>query len=125
MKGNGPQYPLGLMDAEALLDQAEGHLELPQLRRQTARAIERAERNCRGPAAGSLTESKRVPAGQEVYPLKAINDSENASLWPTVAYLIALIGMDDLATYEAPDGPPLRPEIREHQLLRHDGPLAL
>lgn len=100
MKGRGPQYALGLMDAESLLDQDGERLEFPQLRRQTARAIEWAERNCRGPAAGSLVESKPVAAGQEVYPLKAINDSENASLWPTAAYLIALVAMDDSATYQ-------------------------
>jgi len=92
MKGNGPQYALGLMDAESLLDQEEGSLEFSELRRQTARAIEWAERNCRGPAAGSLTGSKRVSAGEEVYPVKAINDSENASLFPTAAYLMALVG---------------------------------
>lgn len=99
IKGKGPQYALGFMDAESLLDQEKGRLEFPELRRQTARAIEWAERSCRGPAAGSLTESKRVPAGEEVYPVRVINDTENASLFPTSAYLMALVGMNDPLTY--------------------------
>lgn len=100
MKGNGPQYALGLMDAETLLDEEMGRLEFPKLRRQTARALEWAQRNCAGPAAGSLTESKPVPKGEGVYPLKAINDFENASLMPTATYLLALVGMDEPDKYE-------------------------
>lgn len=100
MKGNGPQYALGLMDAEALLDEKTANLEFPNLRRQTARALEWASRNCRGPAAGSLTESKPVTKGEGVYPLKGINDSQNASLFPTAVYLLAMVGMNDAEKYE-------------------------
>lgn len=99
MKGNGPQYALGLMDAEALLDEETGRLEFPVLRRQTGSALEWVRQNCHGPAAGSITESKTVPKGRGVYPLKAINDSINASLWPTAAYLLAIVGMNDPRRY--------------------------
>jgi hypothetical protein len=99
MKGRGPQYSLGMMDAESLLDALDGRLVFQKLRDQTARAITWVEKNCPGPAAGSVAESKKVVAGREVYPLKAINDTEHASLWPTAAYLLALAGMNDASTY--------------------------
>ena len=99
MKGHGPQYSLGMMDAEALLDTHDGSLSLPLLREQTARAIAWVEKNCPGPVPGSLVESKAVPERDAVYPLRSINDSEHASLWPTAAYLLALVGMKDAETY--------------------------
>ncbi len=99
MKGHGPQYSLGMMDAESLLDTLDGRLDFPRLRQQTARAIEWVEKQCAGPVPGSLVESRKVPAGDAVYPLAAINDTDNASLWPTAAYLLALIGMNDSTTY--------------------------
>ena len=99
MNGNGPQYSLGLMDAEAVLDTLDGSLELPALRAQTARAVDWVERHCAGPVAGSLVESRDVPAAQAVYPLPAINDSDNASLWPTTCYLLALTALDDWDRY--------------------------
>ena len=99
MKGNGPQYSLGLMDAECLLDTLDKSLNFPELRKQTKEAIEWVKKYCSGPVEGSLVESKKVPKGKEVYPLKAINDTINASLWPTAAYLLALVGMNDVDTY--------------------------
>ena len=99
MKGRGPQYSLGMMDAEALLDTHDGSLALPGLRDQTARAITWVETHCKGPVAGSLVESKDVPAREAVYPLRSINNTENASLWPTAAYLLALVGMKDANVY--------------------------
>jgi hypothetical protein len=101
MKGRGPQYSLGMMAAESLLDTLDGSLELPALRQQTARAIDWVEQHCGGPVPGSLVESKKVPKGEEVYPLGAINDTVNASLWPAAAYLLALDAMNDLPTYRA------------------------
>ena len=101
MKGHGPQYSLGMMDAEALLDTHDGSLSLPGLREQVVRAVAWVEAHCRGPVPGSLVESKQVPASEAVYPLQSINDSENASLWPTAAYLLGLVGLKDQATYGA------------------------
>jgi hypothetical protein len=102
LKSRGPQYSLGLMAAESLLDTFDGSLDLPDLRRQTARAIPWVERNCAGPAPGSLVESKSVKKGQEVYPITVINDAANASLFPTSAYLLALVGMNDAQRYGVP-----------------------
>ena len=99
MRGHGPQYGLGLMDAEALLDTLDGSVGLPTLAAQTARAVEWAERHCAGPTPGSLVESKKVTPSAAVYPLPAINDSTNASLWPTCCYLLALTALDDWARY--------------------------
>ncbi len=99
LKNCGPEYSLGMMDAESLLDTLDGKVSLPKLRAQTARAIDWVERSCAGPVPGSLVESRKTRHGEEVYPLRAINDSENASLWPTAAYLLALVGMNDKATY--------------------------
>jgi hypothetical protein len=99
MRGRGPQYSLGMMDAESLLDTMDGSLDFPRLREQTRRAIAWVESHCRGPADGSLAESRKVPGDQAVYPLPAINDAENASLWPTAAYLLAMLGMNEWRTY--------------------------
>jgi hypothetical protein len=99
MRGHGPQYGLGLMDAQAVLDTLDGKLELSGLRAQTARAVEWAAQHCSGPVTGSLVESRKVPANEAVYPLPAINDSEHASLWPTCSYLLALIALDDWNRY--------------------------
>jgi hypothetical protein len=99
MRSRGPQYSLGMMDAESILDTLDGSMELPGLREQTRRAIVWVETHCRGPVDGSLVESRKVPAGKEVYPLAAINDTDNASLWPTAAYLLALVGMNEPYTY--------------------------
>ena len=52
-RGRRPQYALGLMDAEALLDTLDGTLELPDLKRQTRRAVEWAERHCAGGLSGN------------------------------------------------------------------------
>lgn len=100
MKGRGPQYTLGMMDAESLLDTLDGRLELPLLRQQTQRALEFVERYCAATAPGSFTESRDLPLSESVYPLAAINDSTNASLWPTAAALLAYIGMQDEAYHE-------------------------
>ena len=99
MRGRGPQYSLGMMNAESLLDAIDGSLDFPRLREQTRLAIAWVESHCRGPADGSLAESRKVPSEQAVYPLPAINDAENASLWPTAAYLLALLGMNESRTY--------------------------
>ena len=100
MKGHGPQYSLGMMAAESLLDTLDGSVELPLLRRQTARAPSSGcTSTAQGPVPGSFVESKTVPAGQEVYPLAAINNTADASMWPTAATLIALVAMNDQETY--------------------------
>lgn len=93
IRGRGPQYCLGMMDAEALLDTMDGAFELPLLKAQTERAVAWVKQNCAGPVAGSFCESKRVPESQAVYPLPAINDADNASLWPTSAVLLAMVGL--------------------------------
>jgi hypothetical protein len=95
INGRGPQYALGMMDAESLLDTLDDKLALPELATQTRRAIEWVETNCKGPVEGSLCESKKVPFDESVYPLNSINDSENASLWPTAALLLAYVGLRD------------------------------
>lgn len=99
IRGHGPQYSLGMMDAESLLDTLDGSLAFERLHAQTEQAIAWVERHCAGPVAGSFVESKKLPPSQAVYPLKAINDSSNASLWPTAAYLLALVGMNDRERY--------------------------
>ncbi|MBI2837006.1 MAG: hypothetical protein HYX75_01715 [Acidobacteria bacterium] len=95
MNGRGPQYSLGMMDAESLLDTLDGTVDLPRLRAQTLCALDWVTKHCTGPMAGSLVESRKVPPGEEVYLLPAINDCENASLWPTSACLMAMVGIND------------------------------
>lgn len=99
MRGHGPQYGIGLMDAEALLDTLDGGFELSDLKAQTRRAVEWAQRHCAGPPNGSLAESRAIPSSKAVYPVPAINDSDNASLFPTACYLLALVALDDWPRY--------------------------
>jgi len=95
--GRGPQYTLGMMDAEALLDTLDGKLKLLELENQARRSVEWIHRHCNGPAEGSFCESRDVPENQAIYPLQAINDSVHASLWPTAAVLLAYVGLRDYA----------------------------
>ena len=64
MRGRGPQYSLGMMAAESLLDTLDGTLQLPRLREQTRRAIIWVETHCRGPVDGSLAESRKYRLGK-------------------------------------------------------------
>ncbi|MCA9523635.1 MAG: hypothetical protein KC609_21815 [Myxococcales bacterium] len=100
INGRGPQYALGMMDAESLLDTLDGRLELPRLRQQVERGLRFVETYCAGPLAGSFCESRDVPASIAVYPLPAINDATNASLWPTAATLLGYVGMQDPSYHE-------------------------
>ena len=93
INGRGPQYCLGMMDAEGLLDTLDGRIELPELAAQTERAVQWVEAHCRGPVAGSFCESMEIGDKDAVYPLAAINDADNASLWPTAAVLLAYVGL--------------------------------
>lgn len=99
MRGRGPQYSLGMMCAESLLDMLDGSLEFPGYRDQVGQALEWVRKNCAGPGPGSVAESRDVPQSQAVYPLKAINDAENSSLWPTAVTLLGMVGMNDPKTY--------------------------
>lgn len=95
IRGRGPQYCLSMMDAEGLLDTLDGRIELSELGAQTQRAVQWVHRHCRGPTPGSFCESRAVSDADAVYPVPAINDSENASLWPSAAVLLAYVGLRD------------------------------
>jgi len=95
IRGRGPQYCLSMMDAEGLLDTLDGRVALPELTAQTARAVDWVHQHCRGPVPGSFCESRAVPEREAVYPLPAINDADNASLWPTATVLLAYVGLGD------------------------------
>ncbi|RMG33999.1 MAG: hypothetical protein D6732_11065, partial [Methanobacteriota archaeon] len=90
-----PQYAMSMMDAEALLDTLDGSYDLPELRRQTEAAIVWVKKNCRGPFPGSLVESRKTEKGKQVYPIRLINDTKMAALWPTTCLLLAYCGMND------------------------------
>ena len=90
-----PQYAMSLMDAEPLLDSLDGSCAFPSLKEQTRRAIEWAERECRGPFPGSLRESATSDPKSGVYPVPIINDSRMAALWPSTCLLLAHCGMND------------------------------
>lgn len=98
-----PQYAMSLMDAEALLDTLDGSCEFPRLKEQTRAAVRWAEANCPGPFAGSLVESRRLDGRAPVYPIRIINDTRMAALWPTACLLIAYCGLRE-APYEARAG---------------------
>jgi hypothetical protein len=93
--GRGPQYSLGMMDAEGLLDALDGALELPGLAAQVERAVAWVSEHCAATTPGAFCESREVPHKEAVYPLPAINDATNASLWPTAATLLAYVGLGD------------------------------
>ncbi|MCA9666923.1 MAG: hypothetical protein KC503_15095 [Myxococcales bacterium] len=95
LRGRGPQYCLAMMDAEGLLDTLDGAIALPALREQSQRALAWVHAHCRGPVAGSFCESRAVAEKDAVYPLPAINDAHNASLWPTAATLLAYVGLGE------------------------------
>lgn len=92
-----PQYAMSLMDAEALLDALDGSCAFPRLAEQTLAAVRWAERNCPGPFPGSLVESRRLDRRAPVYPIRIINDTRLAALWPTTCLLIAYCGLNDPA----------------------------
>jgi len=95
-----PQYAMNMMDSEALLDTLDGSCDHPKLRTQTAAAINWVIKHCAGPFPGSLVESKAMPAGKNTYPLRIINNTEMAALWPTTCLLLAYCGMNE-ARYRA------------------------
>lgn len=90
-----PQYALSLMDAELLLDTLDGSCAFPDLRVQTARAVQWATNRCAGPFPGSLVESKATRTHEQVYPVEILNDSTTAATWPTACLLIAYCGLHD------------------------------
>lgn len=90
-----PQYAMSLMDAEALLDTLDGSCAFPQLEQQTRRAVAWAETHCAGPFPGSLTESKSLSGEPPVYPIRILNETRVAALWPTTCLLIAYCGLND------------------------------
>ena len=90
-----PQYAMSLMDAEALLDTLDGSCTFPELEQQTRRAVAWAETNCAGPFPGSLTESKSLSGEQPVYPIRILNETQVAALWPSACLLIACCGLND------------------------------
>ncbi len=90
-----PQYAMSLMDAEALIDTLDGQCDFPELRRQTRRAIDWAEKHCSGPFPGCLVESRSMAGKPPVYPVPILNDTRQAALWPTTCFLIALCGLND------------------------------
>jgi len=92
---NHPQYSMSLMDAESLLDTLDGSCEFPELRAQTEAAVNWVKRNCPGPFPGSLAESKPMPKRKNTYPVRIINDTEMAALWPTACLLLAYCGMNE------------------------------
>jgi hypothetical protein len=85
------------MDAEALLDTLDGSCEFPRLEAQTRAAVRWAETNCAGPFPGSLVESRRLVGRAPVYPIRIINDTRLAALWPTACLLIAYCGLREQA----------------------------
>ena len=90
-----PQYSMNMMDAESLLDTLDGSCDLPELRSQTESAINWVKEHCIGPFPGSLVESKKVEKGGNTFPIRLINDTEMAALWPTTCLLLAYCGMND------------------------------
>jgi hypothetical protein len=90
-----PQYSMNMMDAESLLDTLDGSCEFPELRAQTEAAINWVKNHCNGPFAGSLVESKKMKKEKHTYPIRLINDTEMAALWPTACLLLAYCGMND------------------------------
>ncbi len=84
-----PQYAMSLMDSESLIDTLDGSCTLPDLDRQTHRAIAWALNNCRGPFPGSLVESAELSGRPPVYPVPILNDTRRAALWPSACLLIA------------------------------------
>ncbi len=90
-----PQYAMSLLDAEALLDTLDGSCVFPELARQTRRAIDWAEQHCSGPFPGSLTESCDTGGQPPVYPIRILNETHVAALWPSCCLLIAYCGLND------------------------------
>lgn len=92
-----PQYSMSLMDAEPLLDTLDSSCEFPELARQTRAAVGWAVARCRGPFLGSLVESAPTAPRDRVYPVRVLNDSRVAALWPTACLLLAYCGLHDPA----------------------------
>ncbi|NOZ06939.1 MAG: hypothetical protein GXP41_11425 [Chloroflexi bacterium] len=90
-----PQYAMNMMDAESLLDTLDGSCDFPELRTQTEAAIRWVKKHCNGPYPGSLVESKVMTTGKNTYPIRIINDTEMAALWPSACLLLAYCGMND------------------------------
>jgi hypothetical protein len=90
-----PQYSMNMMDAESLLDTLDGSCDFPKLRTQTEAAIKWVKQHCDGPFPGSLVESKSMINAKNTYPLRIINNTEMAALWPSACLLLAHCGMND------------------------------
>lgn len=89
------QYSMNMMDAEVLLDTLDGSCDFPKLRIQTEAAINWVKKNCIGPYPGSLVESKSMTNEKNTYPVRIINNTEMAALWPSACLLLAYCGMND------------------------------
>ena len=110
-----PQYAMNMMDSECLLDELDGSCTFPTLRKQTEKAIEWIERNCKGPFPGTVTESRKEKNGRkDVYPIKIINDSVMASTWPACLLLLGLCGLNEKKYHEKAK------EIANHLLTIQD-----
>lgn len=90
-----PQYSMSMMDAESLLDTLDGSCDFSELRIQTEAAINWVKKYCDGPFPGSLVESKKIEKGKNTYPIRLINDTKMAALWPSACLLLAYCGMND------------------------------
>ncbi len=90
-----PQYSMNMMDAESLLETLDGSCEFPELRIQTEAAINWVKKYCKGPFPGSLVESKDMEKRENTFPIRLINDTEMAALWPSACILMAYCGMND------------------------------
>ncbi|RMF40027.1 MAG: hypothetical protein D6754_04160, partial [Alphaproteobacteria bacterium] len=89
------QYAMSMMDAEALLDTLDGSCRFPELRAQTATAIGWVTTHCAGPFPGSVVESCPPQGGRNTYPVRLLNDTKMAALWPAACLLLACCGMND------------------------------
>jgi hypothetical protein len=90
-----PQYSMNMMDAESLLDTLDGSCDFPELRIQTENAIHWVKKYCSGPFPGSVVESRKMKKRENTFPIRLINDSEMAALWPAACLLLAYCGMND------------------------------
>jgi len=84
-----PQYAMNMIDTESLLDTLDGSCDFPELRIQTEAAINWVKKNCNGPYLGSLVESKAMTKSKSTFPIRIINDTEMAALWPSACLLLA------------------------------------
>ena len=86
---------MNMIDTECLLDTLDGSCDFPELRIQTEAAINWVKKHCHGPYPGSLVESKVMTHGKNTYPIRIINNTEMAALWPSACLLLAYCGMND------------------------------